>query len=154
VGRFLCWASSSLWAIIYWAFLLYTVGNHCIGHLNIVGVSFIFSGQSLPWVFFVFNGHTVQWHFLFIYSGVLGLWAFSLIYSGHLGGGHFVYNMPSFGVKFCHFVFEFWSFSFFLLSSRLVDHWAVRFKGKFTVSRMTDLPSLVLPFTVLTVDRN
>jgi hypothetical protein len=62
---------------------------------------FVFIGR-----FFLYSGQMCTVAFPFLYSGDFGNCGRSLVYSGHFGGGHFIYNMSSFVVNVCHFVFN------------------------------------------------
>jgi hypothetical protein len=63
-----------------------------------------------------------------LYSG--GIVGFSWVTVGRSVVGSLFHNLLSFRCEILSIIFEFLSVSLFLLSSRLIDLWAVRFKRK------------------------
>jgi hypothetical protein len=96
-----------------WAFLLFAWVNVIIMALQL----FIHRRSFIQWE----NRYTVV---------LLGLWAFSLVTVGRSVVGSLFHNLLSFRCEILSIVFKFLSFSLFLLSSHLIDLWAVRFKRK------------------------
>ena len=96
-----------------WAFLLFAWVNVITMALQL----FIQRRSFIQWE----NRYTVAF---------LGLWAFSWVTVGRSVVGSLFHNLLFFRCEILSIVFEFLSVSLFLLSSCLIDLWAVRFKRK------------------------